>query len=147
MKATKVGSAFFIEINMARKRPFPYRNPKLPRDIAHTRLIVDETDTDNGKFYRCANCGFPCHDKRDALGDESSRDGLVYIDYYVESYGLEYGVPASAISFLGGLDGQLLTSARVGSDGSPKTVVHSYKTTGGPGCPLCKSLNWRGDYP
>ena len=72
---------------------------------------------DNGKYYRCWNCGFVCNVDRDALGDQSSRSGAAYETYAQVD---EYGV----------------------ATGKTRYKVSESST----GCPLCHSKNWRGDY-
>ena len=43
---------------------------------------------DDGKYFRCANCGFVCDIDRDALGGPESRSGATYaqtVDKYSEN--------------------------------------------------------------
>lgn len=57
---------------------------------------------DDGRYYRCWNCGFVCNIDRDALGDSESRDGLHYEDFPVPVYGADTAVENSEIARLGG---------------------------------------------
>ena len=129
---------------MARKIPIRTRRNRLPRE-ARTRVLFDETDTDNGQFFRCWNCGFICHDKRDSLGGSHSGDAVEHSDFTLKSPGIIPGTAGSNISVLVNTQ-RTAASVKNGSDGTSKTVVHSHRTTGA-ACPQCHSLNWRGDYP
>ncbi len=134
---------------MARVPTFISKRRPVPRE-ARTRLLWDETarfkgDKDNGKFYKCWNCGQVCHDKVHELGGSKSGDAIVHLDFSIASSGIIPGDSLSAISVLGNVQ-KSVASLRLNSSGGTKTVVHSHRTTGG-GCPLCHSLNWRGDYP
>jgi len=129
---------------MARKVPIRTRKNRLPRE-ARTRLLFDETDTNNGQFFRCWNCGFICHDKRDILGGPRSGHAVEHIDFTIQSGGIIPGVADSAKSMLIDMQNKYVTP-QLDSAGNAKTVVHSYRTTGG-GCPLCHSINYKGEYP
>lgn len=128
-----------------------FRSRKTPlRKEFKTRLRFDETarfkgDKDNKRYYHCSNCGQICHEGEHSLGGSNSGDAIEYLDFTTESIGTIPGNPLSAISLLRTLQ-ESMASFIPNSSSGPKTVVHNHRTTGG-GCPLCHSLNWRGDYP
>ena len=126
------------------KAPRTQRHVNIPKEF-RTRLLVDETDSDNGKYYHCSNCGQICHDTEHSLGGRNSGDAIEHLDFSTTAIGIVPGDALSAMSILGTVQ-KSMASLELGSDGSAKTVVHSYGTNGG-GCPLCHSLNWRGDNP
>ena len=87
---------------------------------------------DHGKYFRCWNCGFICDSERDSLGDAQSKSNIAYENYDLLD---EYG---ASVSDTGGtkhtiFEGEGYTTTR-------KIPVVST------GCPLCGTLNWRGDY-
>lgn len=133
---------------MATRAIHRYRHVRISRE-ARTRLLTDQTpqhkgDVDGGKYYKCWNCGQICNDKRHALAGANSGHGITYRDYSRQSAGIIPGNSYTAMSLLRRVQWSMV-SARLNSDGNAKTVVHSYRTTMN-GCPLCGSLNWRGDY-
>lgn len=134
---------------MAKRAKHRFRHVNIPKEF-RTRLLWDETyqfkgDKDNGKFYRCSNCGQICNDKVHALGGSNSGDAIQHLDFTTQSAGAIPGNKESAISILRQVQGSMV-SLKLNSDGGTIPVVHSFSTSGG-GCPLCHSLNWRGDYP
>lgn len=135
---------------MARPRAkFINRHVNIPKE-SRTHLLWDETpqfkgDKDNGKFYRCWNCGQICHDKVHQLGGSKSGDAIEHTDFTTQSAGIIPGNAKSAISVMGHVR-KSMASLRLNSSGGTQTVVHSHSTNGG-GCPLCHSLNYAGFYP
>lgn len=121
------------------------RRNKLPRDI-RAKFLVDETSTDNGVFYHCGNCGFLCNDKRDSLGGNNSGSAINHSDFTTQSAGIMPGVPQTAITFVACVQTSIAGVA-LNSSGNAKTVVHNHRAVVSGGCPLCGSLNWRGDFP
>jgi hypothetical protein len=65
----------------------------------------------------------------------------------------DYGVaadgttPLAQLILIGGDITHFHIALENGMDGTPKSIAHSFELTNGTGCPLCNSLNWRGDYP
>ena len=57
----------------------PHRR-KLPKR-SRTRPIRGKGD-DEGKYFRCWNCGFICNKDRDELGDAESNAGDNHLDYH-----------------------------------------------------------------
>ena len=128
---------------------------------------------DDGRYFRCWNCGFVCNVDRDALGGPESRDGLYYEDFPIPVYGADTAVKNSGIARLGGSIGNQTLVAVIqegtfpgymqypgytpaeesypgGHAGTtPNTDNKRYhiKPVVGQGCPFCGSLNWKGDYP
>jgi len=153
---------------------------------------------DDGRYFRCWNCGFICNIDRDALGGPESRDGLSYEDFPVPVYGAQGGVDYSNIARLGGSIGnETLVCIREEDDfpgdyfypSEPDTLKTEYYARRHPtenagflnrrpqmlgvsimitmalwnpanvvkdryeikpivnsGCPMCGTLNWKGDY-
>lgn len=99
---------------------------------------------DNGKYYRCMNCGFICNIDRDELGGSSDRDGLVYENYSVNIY--DSAPFGHGFAVLGGDIEHFQAVLEVGSDNEPKEVEEHWQARVASGCPLCGSRNWRGDY-
>lgn len=127
---------------MATRPRHRYRHVRVSRE-SRTKLLSDQSpvhkgDVDGGKYYRCWNCGQICNDRYHELGGADSGSGATYSDFAVDSQG------RSAVILRTIPNG--LVSGKLDSDGNDKPVVHNYSTSGS-GCPLCHSLNWRGDYP
>ena len=134
---------------MATKPRHRFRHVNIPKEFK-TRLLHDESarfrgDKENGKYYKCSNCGQVCHDREHALGGSNSGDGITHLDFSIVSNGLIPGNKGSAISILGTLQFSFASLA-LNSSGGTKTVVHSHRATMD-GCPLCGSLNYAGFYP
>lgn len=108
------------------------RNKKLTK-IARTIPIPGHKDygdgEDDGKWYRCWNCGFVCNEERDELGGPSDRTRITSKAYTQSN---QYGQSATAAS-------------------PDWTIFQSKYTRYTPeivsGCPFCGTLNWRGDNP
>ena len=112
---------------------------------------------DYGKWYRCVFCGQICKLGRDKLGGpDEKRMGTTFTDVITPALGsldsaLYHSgnqVPSSegnALGIVGGV-GRAVVSMELGADGEALPIVHNLAATGGSGCPLCHSLNWRGDY-
>lgn len=126
-------------------------------------LPLRGTGDDEGKYYRCWNCGFICNVDRDSLGDGESRDGAsteFYYDYYPQSEGAYRGVASGLFLEDEGAAGDHTSPAlalrcvnrgttrtiAVGPDGLPVTTKLTYAPTVVSGCPGCGTKNWRGDY-
>ena len=134
---------------MAKRAKFRSKHVNIPKE-SRTRLVSDESpqfkgDKDNGQFYKCWNCGQICHTKVHQLGGSKSGDASVRTDFTTRSAGIIPGNAKTAISVFRSVPTSM-ASLKLNSDGDTQTVVHSFSTNGG-GCPLCHSLNWRGDYP
>lgn len=85
---------------------------------------------------------------RDALGDGQSGDGVSHEDYSIPSVGGSYdGDPLTSVTVLDGDIEHFHVALKLGSDGEPEAIKHSFKSIVNQGCPFCGSLNWRGDYP
>ena len=132
-----------------RSSTFRSRHVSIPKE-SRTTLVFDETaqfkgDKDNRKYYKCWNCGQICHEGEHQLGGSKSGDAIEHFDFTIASSGIISGDKLSTLSILGDLRTSM-ASLELNSSGGTKTVLHSHRTTGG-GCPLCHTLNWRGDYP
>lgn len=130
---------------MARKIRIRTRKNRLPKEF-RVKLIVDETDTDNGSFYHCGNCNFVCNDKQDSLGGSKSGDAIGRTDFTIQSAGIISGDAKTAVSLLVNIP-ESMASLAVDSSGNPKTVVHHHVAAVSGGCPFCGSKNWRADFP
>lgn len=103
---------------------------------------------DEGKYFRCWNCGFICNKNRDELGDAESSAGDEHTDYHGIANEDPYSNiarSASRICCLGS-PGHYFVALEVGADGNPKTIIHDFTSTISRGCPFCGTTNWRGDY-
>lgn len=92
---------------------------------------------DAGKWFRCWNCGFVCNAERDALGDSQSRHGGAYADYAQSPDGVQRE------AMLGGI-ASIHMATKMGSTAIRNAIMVS--SSASTGCPMCHSLNWRGDY-
>ena len=113
----------------ASKRP-----PRLRRQ-ARTLPMVGKGD-DEGRYYRCWNCGFVCDKERDTLGGPHDSAGLAHsVDPETDT---NYRFVAPQAVF---------TGRQVDFNGDPVVVPRTYHATVTAGCPFCGTKNWRGDYP
>lgn len=87
---------------------------------------------DDGKYYRCWNCGFICDVDRDALGDAQSVSHITLDPYDLLD---EYG---NSVADTGGTKHTIF-------EGEGYTTVR-YVPVVESGCPFCGTLNWKGDY-
>ena len=114
------------------------------RKVSRT-IPVKGNGEDTDKYYRCWHCGFICDSDLNSLGGAASRDGVASEDYSVPTYGATPGVDGSGDACLDA-PGHFHVAAELDSAGNPKEVVHDYRVTISGGCPLCGSMNWKGDY-
>ncbi len=111
-----------------------------------------------GKSYRCSNCGFVCHEGRDALAGSDDKSNVIPTDY-VEKYPSATGIfsgteglsadgvtPLQLLAISGGAMDRVVT-LELGSDGEPIPLYHAHRAKVTSGCPFCGTKNWRGDYP
>ena len=129
------------------------RTPKRSRTIELPGHRDYGDGIDDGKYYRCWNCGFICDVDQDELGGENSRSGATYAQY--DDVYSENEPP-----FYSGIDGENETTPlvpllgmrsahvvmKLDADGSESTIRRNWYNDGGTGCPFCHTLNWRGDY-
>jgi hypothetical protein len=117
---------------------------------------------DDGRYWRCWNCGFVCDVERHELGDSESKDGVSHTIYEALYTGgpkkgtnsTDYYETDADIHGISGTTALLdIASARSGhvllqndADGEPKTVRINWTPDISHGCPFCGTLNWRGDY-
>lgn len=101
---------------------------------------------DEGRYFRCWNCGFICDVERDSLGGAASLDGVDHVNYSVPTYGAVPNEEGSGLSVLGGNIEHFHVSSELDSSGNPKKPLHQFQVTITGGCPFCGTLNWRGDY-
>ena len=108
---------------------------------------------DADRYFRCWNCGFVCDKERDALGGADSTGGQNY-SLWTDVYSSDGSSP---IYHGDGENDEVVLAAlatiRTGhvimksnADGDPATVVFNWYNEGGTGCPLCNTLNWKGDH-
>jgi hypothetical protein len=139
-----------------RKSRSPYiHKTRRPRD-SRTIPLWDETEQDNGTFYKCWHCGFICNDKRDSLGGESTRNAVSHTDFYPEGHPQPGEVGSGGSSELreGGahsagimvVDSNTIRLMTPDYDGNTVEPVHYFDISTSGGCPQCGTMNWRGDY-
>jgi hypothetical protein len=95
----------------------------------------------------CWNCGFVCDSKRDALGGADDRAGTnteFEQTTLPDNHWITYGQKADIPKIMRGQSHTVLV--KVGPDGAPLPIMLSYSPTVDRGCPMCGTLNWRGDY-
>ncbi len=151
-------------MSRTRRRQPAARKPRRSRD-SRTIPLWDETEQDNGTFYHCFWCKFTCNDKRDTLGDESTRNGVTHSDFTEIALGATPGevgaggaseyrdagllsatVMNSGTSLMAGGIGFVTPVVRSDSDGNPVEPVHYFNVSTSGGCPFCGCKNYRGDY-
>jgi hypothetical protein len=119
-----------------RSRPLPKRSRTIPVPGNSERGDGE----DDGRYYRCWNCGFICDSDRDALGDDRSLNGL--------SYSVQESVGSSeenSLIILANLrSGHVIPKA--GADGTAAVIRLPYYPSSATGCSFCGTLNWRGDF-
>lgn len=109
---------------------------RLPRRKRTISLPGDLED--NGKFFKCWNCGFVCNADRNRTGDG---DGKTQTDTPLIAEGGFHTGDRMNIAII--LD-DMFTVLQNGQDGNPITDYrhNNYPQIIG-GCPLCGSLNYR----
>jgi hypothetical protein len=101
---------------------------------------------DDGKYYRCWNCGFICDSARDTIGGSQSGSGDKHSDFHSPALGVSDAVDSvNSLMVLGGT-GNLHVLLETGSDGNPKEIRHDFKAVVTGGCPLCGTYNYKGNY-
>jgi hypothetical protein len=136
-----------------------YRKRRIRKE-SRTRPVPGHRDygngEDDGRYFKCWNCGFYCDVQRDALGDGESQsninypqavqkyspDGFAISQYGAAEHGHIDGVPLLTVATIG--DGICLMEKDAAGDN--KTVYLNYYPDVNTGCPFCGTLNWRGDY-
>jgi len=116
---------------------YQHRLPKESRTIPLRGNPVRGGGEDNGKYYRCWNCGFICAVDRDELGGPESKANITPTAYTQLD---QYGNTAYHCQGAAGKT-QAICEAAGGTWASTR-----YQPVVNSGCPLCGSPNWRGDY-
>jgi predicted RNA-binding Zn-ribbon protein involved in translation (DUF1610 family) len=126
-----------------------YRRPHQPilPKRSRTRPIFGRGD-DEGRYYRCWNCGFVCDSQRDALGGSESDAGDNHTDYNGLAKSNPYlnSSDAGFKACLGGDIEHFQVAMELGPDDEERTIIHDLTSDVSHGCPFCGSTNWRGDY-
>ena len=124
-------------------RPYKRGLPKRSR----TRPIRGKGD-DEGKYFRCWNCGFPCDKDRDELGDAESSAGDDHTDYHNIAPTDPYTNDSASKSLCLGdaIEEHYHVVMEIDADGEPKTIVHDHTSDISRGCPFCGCTNWMGKY-
>jgi hypothetical protein len=124
------------------------RSKKLKKE-ARTIPIPGHIDygdgEDNGKYYQCWNCSFTCDAERDKLGGiDDSPDVEPKAYTLVGKYGnnLRGGGEGTGTD-----DNSHSLDALAGTMTGEGYTTYRYKSDVGSGCPLCGTVNWRGDHP
>lgn len=139
-----------------RRRRERLYTPRRRKD-SRTLPLWDETEEDNGVYYKCWHCGFTCNDKRDTLGNENSTNKKTHSTFSVEAKpgSGPIGIDGFVNKTKGGKPSvsltiedlhRTVTLVRVDSSGNPVEPKHYHSTSTAGGCPFCGTLNWRGDY-
>ena len=126
-----------------------YTRPHKRKLIKRSRTLpVYGEGDDEGKYFRCWNCGFICKVGRDELGDSDSSAGDEHTDYHQTHHCSTYDLPdaASRYATLGGDTGHYQVAQLKGIDGNPVTIRHDFTSDISSGCPFCGTKNYRGDY-
>jgi hypothetical protein len=128
---------------MIRRKRVTRRLPRESRTIP-----VRGFGEEQGEFWHCWYCGFINKEGRTALGDSQSRSGLNYADYSVTAKGATGdGDLSSALAVLDSDIEHYQVALELDSNGDPKEISHVLASDISIGCPMCGSLNSRGDFP
>ncbi len=133
-----------------------------PRGKSKSRLRHDKRTIpvkgygeDDGKYYRCWNCGFICNADRDELGGEESRSGVAITQTHIEQGPAQPGAAyigmtgdaardaRAVLAVLAGSVGHSHIAMEEGMDGAAKGVEHIHSAEVATGCPLCGTRNWK----
>lgn len=101
---------------------------------------------DDGRYFRCWNCGFVCNQDRDALGGPESGDGITYERFNIPTYGSDGSTPGTGVARVGGSLAATVVPELDAAGDAKQPFVYTKPVVSG-GCPFCGTLNWRGDYP
>ena len=120
----------------------PFKKVKLPTERRTIPLRSNDRGSgrdkiDDGKYFRCWNCGFICNIERDALSERGP--GTILTDFDIPA-GTPYQDP-EAIKLTGGM-GYDFVLPKADANGDPVVVRQDYKITG-TGCPLCHTRAWK----
>ena len=149
---------------MAREGSYRTRHDKRVRPVRSSPSADTEARSDEGKYFRCWNCGFICNVERDTLGANlRSRDGSEYYDqYYPQStQGSRSETTDYQLSLEGLTESENDSSPRAGiafarlamlrggaiamessADGTPKPIRLTYEPKTEGGCPFCGTTNY-----
>lgn len=138
------------------KRTIPLKGTSSPEGVSQS---------DEGKWFRCWNCGWRCNIERDTLGGENTRAGdgaQFYYQFYPQSDGSDRGKTTDfelaeegitemddgstgrgniALARLAMLRGHAVGMAQKAC-GSAKEIRLTYESLIYGGCPLCGSKNY-----
>jgi len=117
----------------SRKKSYQYQTTKLPK--RSKTIPVKGYGKDNGRYFRCWNCGFVDDKDRNALGGSKERSGQTYGEAILLALEPSRGV-------LGGSINHFHTVVANNGNG----VKHEIIPVDTRGCSFCGTLNWRGDY-
>ena len=69
-----------LSTSRGRSKAFPGKRKR--------RIPLRGSFEDEGKYYRCWNCGFICNIERDAFGEDENLSGLDFTGFYTRCLGL-----------------------------------------------------------
>jgi len=104
-------------------------------------LPIKASGADNGKWYRCWNCGFNCFIERDDSTGSTAGDN--HVDYSDPALGYVENGEEDRMIVLDEFD-FYHTIMETDADGTISTIVHDHLTNITKGCPMCGSTNYRG---
>jgi len=100
---------------------------------------------DDGKYFSCWHCGWTCDKDRESLGDSQTPNN-VSTESYQDEARPQTGDPLSAVAVSGGVPASQVLM-ELGADGvTDREIFNGVKSEPEQGCPLCGTLNWRGDF-
>ena len=117
-------------------KPTKMNLPKQARTIP-----IKAGGDENGKLFRCWNCGFPCNTDRDDSSGSTAGDN--HTDYSELARGYVENGEEDRMMTLDGFD-FYHTILETDADGPAKTIVHDHLTDVTKGCPMCGTTNYRG---
>lgn len=94
--------------------------------------------TDQGRYFRCWNCGFVCDIERDLLSD---KDHGMSVENYVDTVSAGLGTTSNKIYLAGPKFSWRIF--QVDSAGSHVTIRQNLKAQATSGCPLCGTRAWK----
>lgn len=100
---------------------------------------------DEGRYFICWFCGFQCDKDRESLGDSQTPNNVNTRSYQDQALPQD-GDPLSSVIVAGGVPASHVLM-ELGSDGvTAREIINGVVSEPEQGCPLCGTLNWRGDF-
>ena len=143
--------------NTSKKLRKESRTIPVPAGDGHLRGTNYTGILDDGRFFRCWNCGFINAVDRNSLGGSQSRSGLIHKENAIgypspnaegtgtEALSPDGRTPYQLLAVMGGINTSYVALEN-DPNGTTKPILHSFESAVAGGCAFCGSKNYRGDY-